>query len=185
VARRIGDPIGQQVLIETSPGAAGQVAKQAPIALDPAQPDRFDVQAPLSPTLLQNQVQADFRTTLIVLTLIAALASVVATANTMVMSVVERTSEFGLRRALGARPRHVSLQVVAEASTVGVWGGAAGLFTGVFAVLAVTLAKHWQPVLDLRLAPVALLTGAAVGAISGLGAAAKAYRLQPSEALRR
>ena len=52
-------------------------------------------------------------------------------------------------------------------------------------VLAVTVVEHWQPVLDLRLVPVALAGGAVVGVVGGLAAAVRASRIQPSDALRR
>lgn len=184
-ASTFGHPLDARVLIETAPGAAPQVARQAPIALDPVAADRFEVDAPADPNSLRDEIQSDLATTLIVLTLVAALASMIGVANAMMMNVVERTGELGLRRAIGARAVHILAQTTVEAMLLGVAGGAAGFAIGTGGVLAVTLAKHWQPVLDLRLVPVALVGGAVVGVLGGLAAAVRASQIQPSDALRR
>ena len=76
-------------------------------------------------------------------------------------------------------------QVTTEALLTGLLGGAAGLYVGVLGVLGATVAKGWQPVLDLRLMPLALLSGALVGALGGLVAAIRTSRIQPIDALRR
>jgi ABC-type antimicrobial peptide transport system permease subunit len=106
-------------------------------------------------------------------------------ANAMMMNVVERTGELGLRRAIGARSIHILAQTTVEAMLLGLAGGAVGFAIGTGGVLAVTVAKQWQPVLDLRLVPLALVGGAAVGVLGGLAAAVRASRIQPSDALRR
>lgn len=184
-ATTFGHPIDARVLIRTVPGAAPQVARQAPIALDPVAAERFEVDAPADPNSLRDEIQSDLATTLIVLTLVAALASMIGVANAMMMNVVERTGELGLRRAIGARPVHILAQTTVEAMLLGAAGGAVGFAIGTGGVLAVTVAKHWQPVLDLRLVPLALAGGAAVGVLGGLAAAVRASRIQPSDALRR
>lgn len=184
-ASEIGTPTHISLLVRTSAGAAPQVAEQAPVALDPFDPDRFQVDAPIDPTTLRAEIEGDVRTTMLALSGVAFLASMVGIANAMTMGVVERTSEFGLRRALGALPRHVLSQVTTEALLTGLLGGAAGLYVGVLGVLGATLAKGWQPVLDLRLMPLALFSGAFVGALGGLVAAIRASRIQPIDALRR
>jgi macrolide transport system ATP-binding/permease protein len=184
-ASTFGRPLDVRVLLRTAPGAAPQVARQAPIALDPVAADRFEVDAPADPASLRDEIQSDLATTLVVLTLVAALASMVGVANAMMMNVVERIGEIGLRRAIGARPVHILAQTTTEALLMGLAGGAAGFAAGTFGVLAVTVAKHWQPVLDLRLIPLALAGGAVGGVLGGLAAAVRASRIQPSDALRR
>jgi macrolide transport system ATP-binding/permease protein len=183
-AIRIGPVVGSVALLRTAPGAAQQVARQAPLVLLPTDPGRLQVDAPPDPRTLRDQVQADVRTTLVVLTGAATLASVVGLANAMVLAVIERAREYGLRRALGARRGHVTRHVMTEALVVGVAGGAMGLLVGLAGVVTTTLARHWTPVFDLRLAPLALAGGVVVGALGGLVAAARAGRIQPGEALR-
>jgi macrolide transport system ATP-binding/permease protein len=184
-AATFGHPLDIRVLAQTVPGAAPQVARQAPIALDPVDAERFEVDAPADPASLRDAIQSDLATTLIVLTLVASLASMIGVANAMMMNVVERTGEIGLRRAIGARPVHILAQTTTEALLMGLAGGAAGFAIGMLGVLGVTVAKHWQPVLDLRLVPLALAGGAVVGVLGGFAAAIRASRIQPSDALRR
>jgi macrolide transport system ATP-binding/permease protein len=184
-ASAFGRPLDVRVLIRTAPGAAPQVARQAPIALDPVSAERFEVDAPADPASLRDEIQSDLATTLVVLTLVAALASMIGVANAMLMNVVERIGEIGLRRAIGARPVHVLAQTTTEALLLGIAGGAAGFAIGTLGVLSVTVAKQWQPVLDLRLVPLALAGGAVVGVLGGVAAAVRASRIQPSDALRR
>jgi len=184
-ASTFGRASGLKVLVQTVPGAAPQVARQAPIALDPVDPSRLEVSAPVDPRSLREEIQSDLATTLLALTLVAALASMIGVANAMMVSVIERIGELGLRRAIGARPIHILSQTTVEALLLGIAGGAVGFLVGTLGVLAVTVAQQWQPVLDIRLVPVALAGGALVGVLGGLAAAIRASRIQPSDALRR
>ncbi|MGH9245960.1 MAG: ATP-binding cassette domain-containing protein [Acidimicrobiales bacterium] len=180
----LGFPGEAQVLVGTVPGAARQVARQAAVALDPFDPERFSVKAPPDPTSLRAEIEADVTTAMLVLSMVAFLVAIVGIANAMNMGVVERTSEFGLRRALGARPVHVLSQVTVESITLGVVGSLAGLYVGLAGVLGVTLVKRWGPVLDLRLVPLALAGGVIAGVVGGLVAGVRASRIEPIKALR-
>ena len=170
--------------LATAPGAAAQVARQVPLALDPTHPERFVAEATLDPLALRGQIQTDLKVILVTLSVLAALGSIMSVGNAMLVGVLERAGELGLRRAIGARPRHLFQQVCLESTIVGVGGGLLGLAGGIFVVLTVTLVKHWVPVFDFRLAPLALVAGTAVGAIGGATAARRAGRIQPADALR-
>ncbi|HEY8543699.1 MAG TPA: ABC transporter permease [Acidimicrobiales bacterium] len=183
-AEEVGHVTSGRVLIETAAGAARQVARQAPIAIDPAAPDRFEVDSPVDPRTLRAEIEGDVNATLLALSGVAALTSVLGIANAMTMGVVQRTSEFGLRRAIGARPRHLLAQVITESGVVGLLGGLLGLYLGMGGLIVVTIVNRWQPVLDLQLAPVALAIGTLVGMLGGTVAATRASRIQPIEALR-
>ncbi|TQL02276.1 ATP-binding cassette domain-containing protein [Cellulomonas sp. SLBN-39] len=174
----------QDVYLVTATGAARQVAQQAPLVLRPQAPDSFVLTVPPDPATLRGEVESDVRTILLVLTGVAILAAVVSLTSTMTMSVLERSREFGMRRAIGARARDVSSLVMTEAALVGATGGAAGAAIGVLALLAITIARRWTPVLDVGHIPLALLGGVAVGMIGGVAASVRARRIQPSEALR-
>ncbi len=173
------------VYIDTVGGAAQQVAQQAPLAIDAATADQMQVDAPPDPTTLRAAVQSDVQSTLLALTVVAALASILGVANAMLLGVIERIGELGLRRAVGARPIHILNQTATEALLCGLLGGLTGLIAGVATILGVTVSKHWQPVLDLRLVPLALVGGVAVGILGGLPASLRASRIQPADALRR
>lgn len=173
-----------EALILTKAGAAQQVAHQAPLVIDPYQVDAIKVDAPIDPTTLRAQVQGDVQTTLIALTGIALLASIAGLANAMILSVMERRQELALRRAVGAGRLHIVSLMLTESAIIGAVGGIGGLAAGLGGILAVTLSRHWAPVFDLRLVPVAILGGIIVGALGGTIAAVRAARIQPAEALR-
>ena len=173
-----------QAVILTQSGAAEQVARQAPLVIDPYDPEALDVAAPADPLTLRNRVQRDLQQVLLAFTLITVLASIGALANSMVMSVLERKHEFGLRRAVGAASRHVSALVLVESLIIGAVGGVVGLVAGLAGVVAITLVQRWAPVFDLALVPVALAGGAIVGMIGGVIAARHAAKIPPHEALR-
>lgn len=173
-----------QALILSKAGAAQQVARQAPLVVNPYDPKSLTVEAPIDPSTLRAQVESAVQSTLLALTGVALLASIAGLANAMILSVIERKQEFGLRRALGARPKHIVGLVLAESTIVGAIGGAVGLGGGLLGIIVVTVLRHWSPVFDLRLAPVAIAGGIAVGAIGGILASVRASRIQPNEALR-
>jgi macrolide transport system ATP-binding/permease protein len=100
------------------------------------------------------------------------------------LSAIERRQEFGLLRALGARPHHIANLVLVESTIIGAIGGVAGLILGLGATLTVTILPYWGPVFDLTLAPAAVACGIIVGAASGLLASVRASRFRPNEALR-
>jgi putative ABC transport system permease protein len=111
--------------------------------------------------------------------------AVIAIAGLTTFCVLQRAPEFALRRAVGARKRHIAGQVLAESVTLGLLGGLAGASLGVAAVVLIARAKGWTPVV----APQALwpspLLGAAAGMIAGIAPAIRAAWIRPSEGLRR
>ncbi|MFJ5829702.1 ATP-binding cassette domain-containing protein [Streptomyces sp. NPDC093089] len=106
-------------------------------------------------------------------------------ANTTLVAVLERTGEIGLRRALGARARHVAAQFLLESGTWGALGGLIGTALGILTVVPVALARSWTPVIDLGFVAAAPFLGLATGLLAGLYPAWRASRIQPVEALRR
>lgn len=178
-------PAGRSdVFITASAGAARQVAQQAALAIDPTDSLDLEVSAPVDPSTLRDTIQSDVRAALLALTVVAAFASILGVANAMLLSVIERTGELGLRRAIGAQPRHILSQASLESVIIGGLGGLAGLVAGLAVILCVTIVRQWQPVFDLRLAPLAIVAGAVVGSLGGLPASFRASRIQPSDALR-
>lgn len=183
-AQTLGTPDLVQALLLTTVGAAQVVARDAPLVIDPYQPKHLTVDAPTDPSSLRAQVESEVQSTLLALTAVALLASIAGLANSMVLSVLERKQEFGLRRAVGARPVHLLGLVLGESTVIGALGGIIGFLAGLAGILAVTILRHWSPTFDLRLAPLAILGGILVGALGGVLASVRASRVQPNEALR-
>lgn len=174
----------EELQLRIAAGAGALVAEQAPIALDPNQPENFEVQAPRSGSELQENVQADINVVFLVLGVIALLAGGLGIANVTLLSVSERTGEIGLRRALGATRRDIASQFMVESVIIGLLGGLIGAAVGVFAVVAVALVQQWTPIIDLTMVSAAAVLGAVVGLGAGAYPARKASRVEPIAALR-
>jgi putative ABC transport system permease protein len=115
---------------------------------------------------------------------VALLVGGIGVANTMVISVLERRSEIGLRRALGATKGHIRLQFLAEAILLAAAGGALGVATGTIATAIYVNLKNWALVVPPLAWGGGLGAAIAIGAIAGLLPALRAARMQPTEALR-
>ncbi|GAB3894382.1 ABC transporter permease [Kibdelosporangium lantanae] len=179
---RTGTPTG--VLIRTTLGAAQLVASQAPLALSPNDHDSLQVLAPPDPATLRGGVQHDVNGLFLVLGLVSLVVGAIGIANVTLVTVMERTGEIGLRRALGAARRHIAAQFLVESSAIGLLGGVIGASVGTITVVVVSVSREWTPVLDLRLAAGAPVVGALVGLLAGVYPAMRAARLQPVDALR-
>ena len=102
----------------------------------------------------------------------------------MVISVLERRSEIGLRRALGATRRHIAEQFLAEALLLSALGGLAGTLLGVAATAIYALTQHWTVLIPPQALYGGTVAALAIGAVAGLYPAMRAARLSPTEALR-
>ena len=173
------------ILVRVTPGAGGSVAQQAPVALGPESPSSFVALAPPEPEILRGQVEGDTRLAFLVAAGVALVVGTLAIASAVMTSVVERTEQFGTRRALGAKRSDIVRLVLTESLTLGVLGGGAGCVLGLVVILAFSAFLAWQPVFDVRLLPLAIGLGGLVGAIAGLLPAVQAGRVDPIRAMRR
>jgi putative ABC transport system permease protein len=180
----IGNQDEAQMVIATRIGAAQAVAKQIAAAELPTDPSRLVVTSPPSPTNLQSQVSGDLAGLFLVLALISLLIGAVGIANTTLVAVLERTEEIGLRRAVGARPRHIAAQFLAESTTLGTLGGLTGTCIGVAIVVIFAATKNWTAVLNPAYTLPAPLIGSVVGLLAGAYPALRAARTSPLAALR-
>ena len=180
----IGNQNEAQMVVATRIGAAHAVARQIAAAELPTDPSRLVVTSPPNPQNLQSEVSGDLAGLFLILALISLLIGAVGIANTTLVAVLERTEEIGLRRAVGARPRHIAAQFLAESTALGTLGGLIGTCIGVAAVVIFAAAKNWTAVLNPAYTLPAPLIGSVVGLLAGAYPALRAARTSPLTALR-
>lgn len=178
------DEYVEQMLVTTRLGAGGSTARQVPLAVDPFQPGRVITHHPERPRVVDDAVSGDLRRLFVLLAIVSMVVASIGIANVALMSVMERRREIGLRRALGARRRHVVAQFLSESAILGGVGGAAGGALGQLVVVLVSLERDWTPTLDPMVTAASAPLGLLVGVLAGLYPALRASAVPPMEALR-
>ena len=151
---------------------------------NPEYPTQVDVSQPSAALTAQADAQGAFNGLFLGLGAVALLVGAVGVANIMVISVLERRGEIGLRRALGATRGNIRTQFLAEAVLLAVAGGAAGVLAGALATAIYATARAWAIVIPTAAWAGGLGAALAIGAVAGLIPALRAARLSPTEALR-
>ena len=180
----IGSYEEAQMVIATKTGAAEEVAREIAAAELPTDPKRLVVTPPQNPLKLQGEVNGDLAGLFLILALISLLIGAVGIGNTTLVAVLERTGEIGVRRSVGARPRHIAAQFLAESTALGTLGGLIGTCIGVAIVVIFAATKNWTAVLNPAYTLPAPLIGTVVGLLAGAYPALRAARTSPLEALR-
>jgi putative ABC transport system permease protein len=150
---------------------------------NPQDPSGVDVSQPSSALVAQADAKAAFNTLFLGLGAVALLVGAIGVANIMVIAVLERRSEIGLRRALGATRGHIRIQFLAEAIALSVLGGIAGVIAGIAGVASYAHSRGWLIVIPAEAWAGGLAAAILIGALAGLLPAIRAARLSPTEAL--
>jgi putative ABC transport system permease protein len=154
-----------------------------PATANPEAPEEVEVSRP-SDALEARAAAAGALTSLFLgLGAVALVVGGVGIANVMVISVLERRSEIGLRRALGATRNHVRSQFFAESLILVGIGGGAGLLLGIITTVIYATSQGWQVSIPPAAIAGGVLASLAIGALSGLYPAGRAARVSPTEAL--
>jgi putative ABC transport system permease protein len=150
---------------------------------NPEDPTVADVSQPSSALVAQAAAKAAFNSLFLGLGAVALLVGAIGVANIMVISVLERRSEIGLRRALGATRGHIRTQFLFEAILLAAVGGIAGIGAGALATAIYAHAKGWAIVIPTQAWAGGLAATILIGALAGLLPALRAARLNPTQAL--
>ena len=150
---------------------------------NPENPGQVTVSQPSNALTAQADAKGALDTLFLSLGMVALLVGAIGVANIMVISVLERRSEIGLRRALGATRGQIRAQFLSEAILLSVAGGAAGVILGAAATAAYAHAKGWAIVIPPEAWAGGLTAALVIGAFAGLLPAIRAARLSPTQAL--
>jgi putative ABC transport system permease protein len=172
------------VYLRTDPDEIDTVRALIPPTANPDAPDQVGVSRPSDAIEARAAASNAFTALLLGLGAVALLVGGVGIANVMVISVLERRSEIGLRRALGATRRHVSVQFLSEALLLSAAGGLAGVLLGAAVTGAYDVARGWEIVVPVTGLAGGVTAALAIGAVAGLYPATRAAHLAPTDALR-
>ena len=177
-----GHPSRIYVRAETASTTA--VATMLARATNPQFPGQVSVSRPSDVLTARLAVTNSGTSLFLGLGAVALLVGGIGIANVMVISVLERRTEIGLRRALGAARRHVAAQFVVESLLLGAAGGALGVLFGTGVTFALAYQRGWQTLIPPVAVGAGLAVAVAIGALAGFYPAWRAARLSPTDALR-
>src|SRR5713101_3238045 len=177
-----GHPTTIYVRSVTNQTAAVQAVLGA--TANPEAPNEVNVSQPSAALTARADAQGALNSLFLGLGAVSLLVGAVGVGNIMLISVLERRSEIGLRRALGATKRNIRTQFLSEAILLALIGGAAGVGAGVVSTAIYAATKHWQVAIPATAWAGGLGAAILIGALAGLLPAVRAARMSPTEALR-
>jgi putative ABC transport system permease protein len=170
--------------VRADPERVSEAAALLAPAADPQNPEQTQVSRPSSGLQARADAQSTLTALFLALGAVALLVGGVGIANVMVISVIERRPEIGLRRALGATRAHIAVQFLGESVLLSLLGGGAGIALGAAATAGYASLEGWSVVVPALSVAGGVVIALLLGALAGLYPAVRAARLAPAAALR-
>jgi putative ABC transport system permease protein len=193
-AALVGLPIAEKVLgatgsastiyVRANPDDLDDVRRVLGATANPEHAEEVEVSRPSDALEARAAAKTAFTSLFLGLGAVALLVGGVGIANVMVISVLERRSEIGLRRALGAAKGHIRLQFLAESLMLAAAGGVAGVALGNLITVVYAANRGWSVIVPWSVPFGGVALAIAIGVVAGLYPAMRAARLAPTEALR-
>ena len=190
----VGFPVAESLLgfsgnpttiyTRSAESAVEAVRDVLPATANPANPEEVKVSRPSDALAAQAATKTAFTALLLGLGAVALLVGGVGIANVMVISVLERRPEIGLRRALGATRGQIRTQFLSESLLLSMLGGVSGAILGGAVTWAYATSREWTVVVPPGSLGAALGAALVIGGVAGLYPAVRAARLAPTDALR-
>lgn len=181
-AKQPGPP--SSIYVRTATGHEAAVQSLLGRTANPDSPSEVNVSQPSDALTARAAAAGAFDSLFLGLGVVALIVGAVGVANIMIISVLERRSEIGLRRALGATKGQIRTQFLAESILLAVIGGLVGVLAGIAATTAYAGAKGWTVVLPLEAWVGGIVSAMLIGALAGLMPAFRASQVPPTVALR-
>jgi putative ABC transport system permease protein len=172
------------IYVRSTPDQVNAVGSVLANTVNPANPNEVQVSQPSDALEARIATNDAFNSLFLGLGAVALLVGAVGIANVMVISVLERRSEIGLRRALGATRGNIRSQFLSEALLLAGAGGIAGVLLGMIITFGYSATRGTDVVVPLSAVAGGIAIALALGAIAGLYPAVRAARLSPTDALR-
>ena len=178
------DIVPTAIYLRTDPDHVEAVRSVLARTVNPGDPNEVSVARPSDALEARAQVDQNLQNLLLGLGAVALIVGGVGIANVMIISVLERRSEIGLRRALGATRTHIASQFVLESVALATLGGIIGTVLGAAVTIAYANQHQWRLDIPTEALTLGVTAALALGALAGLYPATRAARLDPAEAVR-
>jgi putative ABC transport system permease protein len=181
-AQKAGPP--SSIYVRTATGHEAAVQSLLAQTANPEAPNEVNVSQPSDVLTARAAAAGAFDSLFLGLGVVALIVGAVGVANIMIISVLERRSEIGLRRALGATKAQIRTQFLSESILLAVLGGVVGVLAGAAATAVYASSKSWAIVIPAEAWSGGIASAILIGAFAGLMPAVRASRMPPTVALR-